>query len=245
VYVANGDVIEFSTTCLNGENVAWRGFADLKCGGDDCYSDVRAAASTIEMKVPFETSGLWHSTALAPKQQLLGQAIGRWHSSSNAYALSFLTDVFALAVMFYDGETAYLSRRVTGAKEVCLRLLLTFCEVKLEGDNLLKLMERTPSEVDLTGADLTGGDEHPDLGHEDQKQGRGGPVTRSQTRNVDKTAKSDSQMDEDKENVIWGTIGNDEEEEHEMWLEELSRMRRWEAKCMGVPFLGSDELRAM
>ena len=72
-----------------------------------------------------------------------------------------------------------------------------------------------------------------------------GAVTRSQT---GLATGGNKKMSEDreggKENVMaCNTIGREEEQAHERRLEELSAMLRWEAKCLGVQFLGSDELQ--
>ena len=63
------------------------------------------AAATFEKKVPFADNGsrLHHSKALQPKQQLLGQAIGLLQEldDTNAHTLSYLTDIFAICVMYH------------------------------------------------------------------------------------------------------------------------------------------------
>lgn len=243
---ANGNIIEFPVLNPHQEWVNWRGRPDLKCGSDDCASDIRAAKSTVEMKVPFSTSGLWHSKALQPKQQLLGQAIGIWHNPLDTrqaqaphHTLSYLTDVFALSVMYYDGGNAYLSRRVTSAEEFCLRLLLTCCPSDSNWKELQAM--GTTSQVDLedeSDDEDVEKDEKFAENEEEKVETSSSAVTRSQTRN------SAGTMREGKENAMLCTIGwDDEEEAHERRQAELNDMWRWEAECLGVQFLGSKELQ--
>jgi hypothetical protein len=142
--------------------------------------------------------------------------------------------------MHYDGNEAYMSRRVTSAKEFCLRLLLMCCSVKEEEWNVLKA-EGTTIDVDLTDEN-----DEDEMGEEKTRE-FGGPVTRSKRGLKTKTAckeKSAGKMEDGKENVMTcGTIGSEEEEEaHERRLAEMSDMLQWEAKCLGVQFLGSEEL---
>ena len=232
---ANSNLIELSVTDPNEQEVKWSGYSDLKCGLKG--SDILSSTATVEMKVPF-TSSLCHSKGLKPKQQLLGQAIGRWKMTCTpgtpSHTLSFLTDVFALSVMYFDGKTAYLSKRVTSAREFCLRLLLMCCSLSED------IWENLMAEEGRLGVNLTDENEEGEVGKDDRQRGA---VTRSQIERVTGGNKKISEED-DKENVMaCNTIGWEEEEACERRREELSAMLRWEAKCLGVQFLGSDELQ--
>lgn len=237
---ANSNLIEFSVTDPDEQEVQWSGYSDLKCGL--LGSDILSSTANVEMKVPFTTS-LFHSKGLKPKQQLLGQTIGLWKmtptSDTPHHRLSFLTDVFALSVLYFNGKTAYLSKRVTSAREFCLRLLLMCCS--LSEDTWENLM----AEGGKMQVDLTDENEESEVRKDDSRQR--GAVTRSQTGLATGGNKKMSEDREgDEENVMaCNTIGREEEEEeaHERRLEELSAMLRWEAKCLGVQFLGSDELQ--
>ena len=57
-------------------SVAWRGKTDLYCFRDGLDGKIYNSKAVIEMKVPFDSDSLFHSKALQPKQQLLGQSIG-------------------------------------------------------------------------------------------------------------------------------------------------------------------------
>jgi hypothetical protein len=207
---ANSNLIEFSVTDPDEQEVKWSGYSDLKCGLSG--SDILSFTANVEMKVPFTTS-LCHSKALKPKQQLLGQAIGLWKmtptSDTPSHRLSFLTDVFALSVLYFNGKTAYLSKRVTSAREFCLRLLLMCCSLSED------MWENLVAEEGKLHVDLTDENEEGEVRKDDWQNG------------------------------AVNTTGREEEEEEadERRREELSAMLRWQAKCLGVRFLGSDELQ--
>ena len=119
---ANSDNIELDVM-TDGVPVHWSGFTDLKC----CHAgstSIHDAVATIEMKKPFAKKGLFQTPALQPKQQLIGQALALMQKNPCAYKLSFLTDLFALSVMYHVDGRLYLSRRVSDGKSLCLRLLL-------------------------------------------------------------------------------------------------------------------------
>ena len=100
----------------------------LKCChvGSICIQD---AVATIEMKRPYSKTGIFQNPALQPKQQLIGQTLALTQMKLCDYKLSFLTDIFALSVMFHVHGKVNLSRRVTDGKAFCLRLLQMFCNL--------------------------------------------------------------------------------------------------------------------
>ena len=68
-----------------------------------------------------------------------------------AYHLSYLTDIFALSVMYHVDRKACLSTRVSDAKAFCLRLVLMCCG--LNRDELESLIPAEMTNVDLEEED--------------------------------------------------------------------------------------------
>lgn len=96
---ANNDTIGLNVS-TNGGNLHWSGFTDLKC----CHTgsnSIGNAVATIEMRRPFIKKGLFHTSALQPKQQLIGQALALMQMGPCDHKLSFLTDIFAVSVMHH------------------------------------------------------------------------------------------------------------------------------------------------
>ena len=243
---ANKDLIEFSIENVNNVKEKWSGFPDLKCcikTGD--YDDIHKAVSTLEMKVPFGNfePKLYHSKAMQPKQQLLGQAIGLL--SDRPYTLSYLTDMFAISVMHFVPGKALLSSRVTCARTFCLFLLLMCCEISVaDFDSLVSA--RTMCEVDLEDEEETegmvesaavGGDHATGLA---RRGGNPGPVTRSH-RQAGK--RCDAGLDSS--GLVCGSLDCDEEAEHNRRLADITNIFRWEAKALGYTYFGPDELRQL
>lgn len=255
VTAANKDRIEFPGKNQEGQEVDWKGYSDLKCCPVD-VPDISQSTATIEMKVPFGKSGstLFHSKAFRPKQQLLGQAIGLCSlqsaetqattSDRTISSLSYLTDCVALSVMYYTPETgAYLSSRVVDARAFCMRILLMCCDVSAEEWNSL-LAEASIAVVDLredeeevSRSSTTPEGQNGDAIALNPSDSQSGRITRSMAANANASTR--------KRNVetLCGTIGWEDEEEHERRLEEISNVMRWEAKCLGIRNLDAEELR--
>lgn len=224
----------------DGSLKTWKGMTNLICTGDEAAA-IDTAVATLELKVPFNQSNstLYKSKAVRPKQQLLGQAMGLRQMSqghSRPYHLSYLTDVFALSVMYHVDRKACLSRRVSDARAFCLRLLLMCCD--LSHDELESLISADMTKVDLEEEDdaeyltLENPDTSNPLAHQSDASVR--PVTRSQT-------KYDG--DHRKRGISFGTFGDEEEEAHERRLADIADVLRWEAKCQGYSYLGIEEMR--
>ena len=113
--------------------MTWKGCTDLKCVRGTS-TEINSATATLEMKVPFNSHDprLYHSTAIQPKQQLLGYAMGLLRSHKRIDNLSYLTDCFALSVMYHVEGKAWLSKRVIDAKAFCLRILLMCCDLSTD-----------------------------------------------------------------------------------------------------------------
>ena len=237
---ANGDLIELRTD----SGVEWNGYADLKCGppGADIYS----ATATFEMKVAMGNADprLYHSKALQPKQQTLGQAIGRFQHKPERrfHSLSYLTDIFAIAVLYHIEGKAYLSQRVTEPEQFCLRVLLMCCELSES-----KWKGLLPSAHDCAAVQLE--EDAGDVGTDTQpgaRQAFGESASSSAapgTCNRVRTAQSSlGILSQSGVEMYSGTFDLDDEEAHQRRLEELSMIRRWEAKCRGEAYLGCSEL---
>jgi hypothetical protein len=128
----------------------WGGKADLHCFKSlNVNEDINKSKATFEVKFPFDTKSFYHSKAIQPKQQLLGQSVdlSRNKPSENLYTLSYLTDIFAISVLYHIEGIAYLSERVAEPKPFCLRLLLMCCELTIEEWN--RLIPNELNEVDL------------------------------------------------------------------------------------------------
>ena len=235
VSAANHDLIELRVTNRDGQEVQWNGFTDLKCTNNDT-TEIKTATATIEMKLPFNQKGLYKTAAMQPKQQLLGYAMGLNEMTlielgHAEYKLSYLTDLFAISVMYYIDNKAYVSERVTDAKGYCLRLLLMCC-----GD--LSVME---------WAELLGVEAQPiivedinDTVHPPSNIGPSaypsatarGPVTCS-LNNCGGTVEKQ---------VARGTFRCEEEEKRERDLAEYTHAMRWQAKLQGYKYLGFDDM---
>ena len=152
----------------------------------------------------------------------------------NASKLSFLTDLFALSVAYHVNGKVYLSRRVTDGKAFCLRLLLMCCN--LSSDDWTKLIGDISVGIDF--------DEAVDpLPHSNGLNPITAErsVTRSVTRENERRVKSNGVSERKEHDTGCGTFEWEEDEDE--WLEDITVVRRWEAKCKGDNFLGEDELR--
>jgi hypothetical protein len=237
---ANRDKITLNLNSHDGTTVLWKGYADLKCCNSQ-LTGIDEAYATFEMKVPFSKDGLYGSAALQPKQQLLGQAMGlrQSPSASRIYNLLYLTDIFALAVMYHIEGKAYLSKRVTDAKAFCLRLLL-MCH-NFSPDEWDTLILAGASAVDIAVApavDIHMVDSNVSPINSNRsntrEHRRTGPVTRS---------KKNSDGNENAHRVIYGTFGCEEEEAQERRQADIAHVLRWEAKCLGYKYLGDHEMK--
>ena len=110
---------------------------------------------------------------MQPKQQLLGCAMGLRQQynqqlidqavmcitepppPSRNYNLSYLTDMFALSVMYHVEGTAYLSKRVTDAKAFCMRLLLMCHEFSPDEWNKIRLPGAVAVDIGMMGSNVS------------------------------------------------------------------------------------------
>jgi hypothetical protein len=228
--VAVAAVAELSETI--GIDVVWKGYADLKCCNSQ-LTGIDEAYATFEMKVPFSKDGLYGSAAPQQKQQLLGQAMGlrQSQSASSIYNLLYLTDIFALSVMYHIEGKAYLSKRVTDAKAFCMRLLL-MCH-NFSPDEWDTLILAGASAVDIHMVDCNVSPINSNR-FNTRAHGRTGPVTRSE---------KNSDGNENAHRAIYGTIGCEEEEAQERRQADIADVLRWEAKCLGYKYLGDQEMK--
>jgi hypothetical protein len=230
VTAANGDVIDLTVTTHDKSLVNWSGSTDLKCSQIGSTS-IKEATATLEMKVPFNRGGLYSTTAMQPKQQLLGYAMGlKELDKSCPFKLSYLTDFFAISVMHYVENKAYISERVTGAKEYCLRLLLMCCDLSSgEWTQLLGVDAHPIALEDIN--DTVPPPSNIDPSAYCSATARG-PVTRSQKKGGGTHEKQ----------VACGTFRCEEEEAHERRLAEYTDVMRWQAKLQGYKYLGFEEM---
>jgi hypothetical protein len=236
---ANTDAIELKVTNQDNVEVEWNGYADLKCSSPELSLDVFEAVATLEMKVPFNPSDprLYHSKALQPKQQLLGQAMGLLQSSGRPYVISYLTDIVALSVMHHVKGKAYLSKRVTDAKAFCLRLLLMCCGLGTdEWADLLGQVDTTAVEID---------DEDDPIPSASSGSSVSNPLANRRTEIADIHTRSQNKSggNNHKKHNVCDTFGYEEEEVHQRRLADITNGRRWEAKCSGFKYLGVDEMK--
>jgi hypothetical protein len=158
-------------------------------------------------------------------------------SASRIYNLLYLTDIFALAVMYHIEGKASLSKLVTDAKAFCLRLLL-MCH-KFSPDEWDTLILAGASVVDIAVASAV--DVHMvdinvspiNSNRSTRAHERTGPVTRS---------KKNSDGNENAHRVIYGTFGCEEEEAQERRQADIAHVLHWEAKCLGYKYLGDHEM---
>jgi hypothetical protein len=227
--------IEIKPTIHDGSSEQWNGFADLKCSLD-WLTTIEYATATLDMKVPFNPSGnsLYRSRAVQPKQQLLSQAMGLLQKSGRPYNLSYLSDIFALSVMYYTGEKAYLSERVTEVTAFCLRLLLMCCRDLSFGERESLMLAGTVTaalnDEDMSLAPMNLSSSNPQDYHP-------AAFTRPFTRSQKKVGGGREKQ------VACGTFGCDEEEAHEQRLADAADALRWEAKCNGFKYLGFYEMQ--
>lgn len=263
-HAANRNPIELN---IEPTNTCWKGYSDLKI----CTSvstDINDAAAVIEVKVPFAPSDprLYHSKALQPKQQVLGQAMGllqqNQQSPPRQDILCYLTDVMAISVLYYynNGEKkcAYLSQRVTDAREFCLRLALVCCNFT-HGEWIAQVQA---SGIPTTDVDLSAHEEGRDSGGRTvvlggttcdgtavaahNSTGDGATVDNVDGSATGKTACGGAQRDMTgygAHNALVCGFDDFEEEENEDRLNDITNILRWEAKCKGFGFLGTDELK--
>jgi hypothetical protein len=227
------NAIELTVTAPDASTTVWNGFTDLKC----CIRstiDINEAISTLEMKVPFDSHGLYRSAAPRPKQQFIGEAMGLLQGSPNcAYNLSYLTDIFALSVMYYTGVEAYLSNRVTDANEFCLQLLLMCCGDLSSDDWKGLMLADTVIPIDFIVSDEDDIVSNEDDTVSNPEAASRGPTTLSQTMGGGGH----------KGNVACDTFGCKQEEAHERRLADFADMQRWEAKREGFQYLGFEEMQ--
>jgi hypothetical protein len=227
------NAIELTVTAPDASTTVWNGFTDLKCCMESTM-DINGAISTLEMKVPFDSSGLYRSAAPRPKQQFIGEAMGLLQGSPNcAYNLSYLTDIFAQSVMYYTGVEAYLSNRVTDANEFCLQLLLMCCGDLSSDDWKGLMLADTVIPIDFIVSNEDDIVSNEDDTVSNPEVASRGPTTRSQTIGGGGH----------KGNVACGTFGCKQEEAHERRLADFADMQRWEAKCEGFQYLGFEEMQ--
>jgi hypothetical protein len=253
-----------------GTNLTWSGYTDIRCTSatietnniDDCVT-------IIEMKVPFtnKSSRLFHSTALQPKQQLLGQTMGlfqmkkqyqKFEKAEGEHVFSYLTDMFALSVMFHVENKVYLSERVTDAEAYCLRLLLMCCKLTTEEwtslvgpCDVIQLDEEEKNEID-DDAESGGprGEEDPSgKGDPTEKRnptGKGDPNTgsdRMQTRSMNNNTNKDGAYNSKlgyRYKMVEDFSGDNEVDEE--WFDEFLDMMRWHAGTIGEAYFGAKEL---
>ena len=231
--IAN-EFIELTVKNNLGIEQKWKGKTDLKCT-HPASPDIKDATATLEIKVPFNTSDprLYHSKALQPKQQLLGQAMGLRSK------LSYLTDIISVSVMHHLNDSYHLSQSVTDAEKYCLRLMLMCCG-DLGRDEWTNLMQPCNEEVDLMEED--------DVEHQTSDDSSipklpnnlsvpataAGPFTRS-PKKVDGGHKL--------HDVACSSFGDENGEARELQLAEYADMLRCEAKCQDRRYLGFDELQ--
>ena len=224
---ANGDGISLRFNFDNETTVTWKGFADLKCC-DSQLTEINDAEATFEMKVPFSNGGLYQSQALQPKQQLLGQDMGLLQKSGRPYNLSYLSDIFALSVMYHIKGKAYISKRVTDAKAFCLRLLLMCHNFSPDEWDILILPSASAVNIEMLDSDVSPINSNrfsiPNIG----------PVTRS---------KKNRDGNENERLVINGTFGCEEEEAQERRQADIAHVLRWQAKCLDYKYLGEHEMK--
>ena len=205
------------------------GFTDLKC----CpiwSTSILDAIATIEMKEPFSKRGLCKTPAFQPKQQFVGQALALMQMAPCACKLSFLTHVFALSVAYHANGKVFLSKCVTDGTAFCLRLLLMCCN--LSSDDWAGLIEADCVAMNFDEAVDT-------VPHSNSLNPTTAErsVTRSVTRDNEQRVKNNGVSESKEHDTCCGTFEWDEEEE------DITVVRRWEAKCKGINFLGEDELR--
>lgn len=229
---ANGDPISYTTS----DNVTWNGHPDLKCC-DPNETLLESATATIEMKVSMRQSDprLFHSKALKPKQQLLCQALALLKGHS--HTLSYLTDIFAISVMYYVKGKACLSARVTDARMFCVRLLLMCSDVSAEDwDTLLSPLDM--EFVHITDEDdnvaSTGGSNIPASNTyvATARALSAAPLTCSQ-----RAKKCDSGHSLAFDDYY------DDQEARDHRLTDITNYRRWEAKVLGHTYFGNEELQ--
>ena len=251
VQPANTDFLEFTLLNNNQDEETWRGAADLKC-----VDGLNKEHSTLEIKVPFAFSDprLYHSKALQPKQQLLGQAIG-YCKAKGCPVLSYLTDLVAMSVMWFDGETAYLSQRVTYEEGFCLKLTLMCCNFDV--DKLCRLFaNRSGTAVNLENDNV---EEHESLHTSNQnvenESDNRGPAARTRSQTASHAGNDGATT---KQHHITPTTGtgvdvgvkwrsfddDDEEAAHNRRLDDISAMLRWDAKCRGAVYLDYNALHS-
>ena len=220
----------------------WKGHSDLKCGRD----------VLVEM-----------NSSTGPKQQVLGQAMG-WRQAAKKESeevvpctLAYLTDIFAVSVLLLDDTTALLSQRVTGAEAVCLRLLLMCCfPTGADWSKLLPGQDRSDIKVgDLQDVvdDVEDVADQEEIGKQPNKEDLRRPSSTSKKQERNSGGKNSKRpVHNDKENVCgnagnagnaaWGCFGENDEEREERLLDDVLRLRRWDANCRGVgeAYLGQE-----
>lgn len=238
----NDNRIVLNTTSHDGSSAVWNGFSDLKFSCDRS-TNIEHATATLEMKVPFNTSSnsLYRSRAVQPKQQLLGQAMGLLQKSllqksGRPYNLSYLSDIFALSVMYHFENKAYLSERVTEVNAFCLRLLLICCG-DLSPDEWNSLIPADTVTAALNDDDDTVSLASNNLSSLNPQDYHPVALTRPFTRSQKKGG------GDHKGHVACGTFGCEEEEAHERRLADAADALRWEAKCDGFKYLGFYEMQ--
>ena len=262
--------IDTLTIKLEEFSVNWSGKTDLYCYNNVSEGNIYESKAIIEMKVPFGRSSLHHSKALQPKQQLLGQSVGLFKrkSNENSHTLSYLTDIFAISLLYHVKDVAYLTKRVTDPRAFCLRLLLMCCVLTDEEWGQLLPVEQI--DVDLKEDENEDENEDEDAHKYSSSQQQGETIGSSNisnntnsnkknkmnnnnnTKNSKKSKKSNNKDNNSSSNkksclnkvpeVRYGTFDLDEEEAHDRRLRDITYLLRWDAKCKGFNYLGEEEL---
>jgi len=236
---ANAEEIEYVVDGCD----TWKGYTDIMTCRVGEMQYVDCAVSTIEMKVPFalHSSRLFHSGAAAPKQQLLGQAVGLLQTSTErTHVLCYLTDIIALSVMYHVPGFAYLSERVVDARAFCLRLMLQCCDVTTEEwKTLLPSEDSAVVQVSLID----------DVEIEEAAcaaRPRSRAVQSSSHHHATRSMGSATPSGKTKSDVSCYMLGCEQQDARERRIADITNLQVWEAKCFsrGVPYLGVDALHA-
>ena len=65
----------------------------------------------------------------------------------------------------------------------------------------------------------------------------------AQDTSISNSRANNSSGKENTRNIVCGTLGCEEEGAHQRRITDIMNMRCWEAKCLGVNYLGFDELQ--
>ena len=220
--VAAANKPQFDIAFKEGDT-SWGGQTDLYCYLEESVDNIYESRAIIELKSPFDLNNLYHSKAVGPKQQLLGQAVGCFRGKQGArYILSYLTDIFAISVLCHVKGCAYLSRRITEPKAFCLRLLMMCWDITDDEWNSLFPSERSQvsieddTEVSIPPVATTSLGVAPNPNVTNVRNGvqnaKGGKSKSSNCKTGGKKC---------------GVIGDDAEEERARRFEDITNMLQW------------------